>query len=343
MPESAGSQRRILVVRPDRIGDVVLSTPLVRALRKHFPDAHLAELVRPYTAPVLEGNPLLDEIIVDDPDGVHAGPAGFWRQVTALRRRRFDTALMLLPSARHAWMTFLAGIPNRWGSSRKAYHVLTRANVVTRSYTPLRHEAEYCLDLARAIGVPDDGLDVEVFISDEERSAAAAMLGDGPLVGIHPGWGGSAPNWKVDRYVELAGNLLVSRSDVRIVLTGSPPEAHLAEHFAPLPAERVVDRIGKSNLRETMAAISNLAVLVSASTGTMHLAAALDVPTVSLFCPLDSCSPALWGPLGNAADVILPDEGFCQGRCPGDPHVCRFDGGIGVSAVSAKVLGILGR
>ena len=75
----------------------------------------------------------------------------------------------------------------------------------------------------------------------------------------------------------------------------------------------------------------------------MHLAAALRVPTVSLFCPLDSCSPALWGPLGNAAEVILPDEGFCSERCPGDPHVCRFDGGISVTGVSAKVGTILDR
>jgi len=343
MPESAHQERRILVVRPDRIGDVVLSTPLVRALRKRFPDAYLAELVRPYTAPVLEANPHLDEIIVDAPTGTEAGPAGFLRQVSALRRRRFDTALMLLPSARHAWMTFLAGIPERWGSSRKAYHALTRVNVVTRSYTPVRHEADYCLDLARAIGAEDDGLDVEVFLSDGERNAAASLLGDGPFVGIHPGWGGSAPNWTIERYVELAGNLLVSRSDVRIVLTGAASEAHLAEHFAPLPAARVVDLMGKSDLRETMSVISQLSVLVSASTGTMHLAAALGIPTVSLFCPLDSCSPALWGPLGNAAEVILPDEGFCSEQCPGDPHICRFDGGISVTGVSAAVGAILDR
>lgn len=335
--------RRILVVRPDRIGDVVLSTPLVRALRKCWPDAHIAELVRPYTAPVLEGNPRLDEIIVDDPAGADAGLAGFTRQVSALRRRRFDTALMLLPSARHAWMTFLAGIPRRWGSSRKAYHRLTGARIVTRSYTPLRHEADYCLDLARAIGAPDDGLDVEVFVGEEERRAAADLLGAGPLVGIHPGWGGSAPNWTVERYVELAGNLLVSRSDVRIVLTGAESEAHLAEHFAPLPTARVVDLMGKTDLRRTMAVIANLSVLVSASTGTMHLAAALGVPTVSLFCPLDSCSPTLWGPLGSRGEVVLPDEGFCSIRCPGDPHVCRFDGGIGVAGVSERVQRILDR
>jgi ADP-heptose:LPS heptosyltransferase len=74
-----------------------------------------------------------------------------------------------------------------------------------------------------------------------------------------------------------------------------------------------------------MALLSQLTVLVSSSTGPMHIAAALGVPTVSLFCPLPACSPALWGPQGNASRCLLPPEGYCQGRCPGDPKRCRLE------------------
>jgi heptosyltransferase-2 len=87
--------------------------------------------------------------------------------------------------------------------------------------------------------------------------------------------------------------------------------------------------------------LSHGSVLVSASTGPMHLAAGLKTPTVSMFCPLTACSPELWGPRGNLADVVLPPEGYCQGRCPGDPHVCEFEGGIEPATVATKVLRML--
>lgn len=333
---------RILVVRPDRIGDVVLATPILRALRKRFPSAFVAALVRPYTAGVLEGNPHLDELIIDDPDGADAGTSGFWRQTARLRAQRFDTGLMLLPSRRYAWMLFFAGVRTRIGTSRKAYHALTFMRTLTRNnYIPPRHEADYCLDHARAIGADDDGLEVEVFLNPEERHQARERLGPGRMVGVHPGSGASAPNWRIEHYVTLAAELLDRHSDIRVVLTGGPGEERLTPPFSRLPADRVVDLVGQLNLRETMAVISQLDVLVSASTGTMHLAAGLRVPTVSLFCPLASCAPALWGPQGNRAEVILPHDGYCQTECPGDPHVCRFEGGIAVDVVLQATAAVL--
>jgi ADP-heptose:LPS heptosyltransferase len=96
-----------------------------------------------------------------------------------------------------------------------------------------------------------------------------------------------------------------------------------------------------SSLRETIGILSHLHVLVSASTGPMHLAAGLKVPTVSIFCPLPACSPTLWGPRGNTSEIILPPRGFCQRKCPGDPHVCEFEGGIFPADVARAVDRIL--
>ncbi len=177
--------RRILIVRTDRIGDVVLATPLIRALRRSFPDAYLAALVRPYTRDVLLHNPHLNDLLVDDPERDHAGRTGFWKQVRMLRSQRFDTALLLLPTERLAWMLFLAGIRRRIGVGTRLYQVLTFMRTVSRhKYVPLRHEADYCLDLGRAIGATDDGLRAEVFVTEEERKRASAILGQrGILVG----------------------------------------------------------------------------------------------------------------------------------------------------------------
>lgn len=334
------NHQRILVVRPDRIGDVVLSTPLIRALRERFPAAYLAAMVRPYTADILAGNPHLDEILIDDPAVEH----GFWSQVAALRRRHIDTVLMLLPSERHSWMTLFAGVRTRIAVGGKLYHRLTFARTVSRrKYIPLRHEADYCLDLGRAIGVGGDGLGVEVFLSDEERALGASRLGQttGALIGIHPGSGRSAPNWRVERYAELARRLL-QHAGVHIVLTGSASERHFVSAFAGLDRSRVIDLVGKLTLRETMAVISRLSVLVSASTGTMHIAAAIDTPTVSMFCPLPACSPELWGPQGNRCAVVLPPDGYCGLRCPGDPHVCEFEDGITTDRIYEEVCKLIG-
>ena len=327
---------RILIVRTDRVGDVVLATPLIRALRKTFPGAYLAALVRPYTHDVLLHNPHLDEILVDDPDGAHAGRSGFWGQVKMLRSRKFDTALLLLPTERMAWMLFAAGIRTRIGVGTKLYEVLTFMRTVSRhKYVPLRHEADYCLDLGRAIGVQTSDLSVELFLTEQERRAADARLsalgivaGEAPLIGIHPGSGKSSPNWRIKRYVELAGLLLERHPSAHIVITGSDTERGFWRAFDALGSSRLVDFIGELDLRELMAVISRYTLIVSASTGPMHLAAGLGVPTVSMFCPLTACSPRLWGPQGNPSEVVLPPEGYCQQRCPGDPHICQFEGGI---------------
>jgi heptosyltransferase-2 len=256
-----------------------------------------------------------------------------------LRRRRFDTALLLLPTERAAWMLFWAGIPRRIGVGRKFYEVVTFMDSVSRhKYVPLRHEADYCLDLGRRIGVRSDDLATEVFVSRDEREqarlrfAAAGVRAGDRLVGIHPGFGGSSPNWTADRYVELAALLLARTGEtVRFVVTGEETSPAFPPHA------RVVDRRGKRGLRELMADLSQLDCFVSSSTGPMHIAAALGVPTVSLFCPLPACAPELWGPRGNEARIVLPPEGFCQDRCVGDPKRCRFEE-TAVETVAVAVL-----
>lgn len=319
--------RRILVVRTDRIGDVVLATPLIRALRRTFPDAFIGAMVRPYTRDLLLHNPHLNDIFVDDPQGEHRGRAGFWNRVKALRQFRYDTALMLLPTERAAWMLFCAGIPRRVGVGTKLYGVLTFMQGVSRTkYIPLRHEADYCLDLGRKIGARPDGLDTELFLTAAERERgreilreAGAAAGD-TLVGFHIGNGNSAPNWPPERYADLARLVAAgTRHSVKIVFTDG-------SNRGPMPVgKRFIDLRGRLTLRELMSVLSLQRLLFSSSTGPMHLAAALRVPTVSMFCPLTACSPALWGPQGNTARILLPGEGYCSVRCPGDPKLCPLD------------------
>jgi ADP-heptose:LPS heptosyltransferase len=337
---------RILVTRTDRIGDVVLMTPLLRA---QFPDAYIAALVHPRARDVLLHNPRIDELLVDEPKGEHAGRVGFWNQVREMRKRKFDTALLLLPTKRLAWMLFAAGIPRRYGVGVKLYGVLTGMKSVRREYEPLRHEADYCLDFGRKLGITSPNPAPEIFLTDDEKNAARKTLSahgvsfsnNEFLVGIHPGSGHSAPNWKVERYVDLC-KLLARGKKIRLLISGGAAEVESARLFSQLFEAGAINLIGKLSLRELAAVISLQRVFVSASTGPMHMAAALVVPTVSLFCRESNSSATHWGPLGNSATIVLPREGFCQKLCPGNPHTCEFEGGIRPSDVATAVLRVLG-
>jgi ADP-heptose:LPS heptosyltransferase len=323
---------RILVVRPDRVGDVVLSTPVYHTLKDSFPGCFVGALVSSYAGPLLNGNPYIDVIIADNPGQEGAGKDGFFAKVREIQSFEFDTALLLMPTKRTAYMLFLSGIPYRVGVGHILYEVITFMHGVSRrKYNPLRHESEYMLDLAKKIGANNLWLKPEVFVSDEERNAALSFLEEKgldagkPIVGIHPGSGRSAPNWEVKRYVELAGQL--SASGIQVLVTGSEQERVLEDEFARMCFHDVKTSFGELSLRELTAVLSRISVLASSSTGPMQIASAVGTGTVSMFCPLTACSPKLWGPVGNTSKVVLPPEGFCSGKCPGDPHVCTFGSG----------------
>jgi ADP-heptose:LPS heptosyltransferase len=315
-------------------------------LRRTLPNAFIAAMVRPYTKDILLGNPNLNGIIEDDYEGEHKGSKGFWRQVGRLKAHKFDTALLLLPTERAAWMLFFAGIKHRITTSMRLYTVLTGMRSVLRhKYNPIRHEADYCLDLGRKIGVHVDDLSTEVFLSEEEKKEGKRILlshgvkDTDRLLGIHPGSGRSSPNWPVDRYAELAARF-INRVGLKIVVTGGKNETHFWSCFERLRSENLINLIGSLTLRQLMATISHYDCLFSASTGPMHIAAALKVPTVSLFTPLPACSPELWGPKGNLSEVLLPPEGFCQLKCEIDPKKCTL-GAIEVESAYRAVLKFL--
>jgi ADP-heptose:LPS heptosyltransferase len=340
------------VVRTDRIGDVVLATPLIRALRQTYPRAYIAALVNPYARDVLLENPHLDEILTDDPDGTDGGMQGFCRKVRDLHSRHFDTALLLLPTQRLAWMLFAAGIRTRVSVGLKLYEVLTFMKTVSRhKYIPLRHEADYCLDLGRAIGVRDAQLVVQIVLRDEERANGREVLQSAGLppqsdnvlqkiIVIHPGSARSSPNWRVEDYVSLARFCLEDQR-VWLVVTGSPGEIEFSPAFSALRSDRIIDLIGRLTIRELCAVIAECSLVVSSSTGPMHLAAGLGVPTVSMFCRMSACSEDLWGPLGNQSEIILPSTTYCATQCPGDPHICQFVGGIDPRTVHERVVAML--
>jgi heptosyltransferase-2 len=148
-------QKRILISRPDRIGDVVLSSGIPREIKKTFPNSFVAVLLRPYTRDIYLNNPYVDDIIIDDIS--QDAEKEYHDNIKKIRGYRFTHGLMLLPSVRINWMLFRAGVIQRIGSGHKLFQLLAGVKSVSRhKYIPLRHEADYCMDLARKIGVKGD-------------------------------------------------------------------------------------------------------------------------------------------------------------------------------------------
>ncbi len=335
--------KKILIIRQDRLGDVVLSTALPREIRRQWPDASVSVMVRPYAAAIFQGNPHIDEILLDDPPGEpKERKRSFWELVRRLRERRFSHALMLLPQKRYNYACFCAGIPVRVGVGAILYHLITFTRLVMRhKYRENRHEADFSLDLARKIGVRSENFTPEIHLDARELEEVARLRtewgSERRIVGVHVSSGGSAPNWPPEIYRDFIERLR-GRPDLRVLVTDNevPPEVDGLEGV-------LYPNRGRS-LRESMLCFAALDLLVSASTGPMHLCGALGVSTLSLFCPMDSCAPERWRPLGNAAEVLIPEAAYCRDRCPGDPHICRYEGSVelGLDRVESAVLGQLG-
>lgn len=320
-------QKRILISRPDRLGDVVLSTPLPREIKKKYPDSFVAVLVREYTKAVFLHNPYVDAIIIFDPD--RKGKDYFLQKRKEIASFGFTDALMLLPNEKINYLLFLSGIPNRIGVGTKLFQVITLTKSVSRNkYIPLRHEADYCMDLAREIGVNTFDIRTEIFLTEEELSRSKNIRRElspkgEKIVLLHTTSGQSAPNLSQHEYVRLAEKIL-SDGRFSLVITDMEISAELKRFEEK--------KYPVQNLRDLFIIIKSGDVIISSSTGPAHVAAALNVRTLTLFCPLPACSPMLWSPMGNDANYILPDENYCANQCPGDPHICDYSGQGGLTA-----------
>jgi len=216
-------QKRILIVRTDRVGDVVMITPMIREIKKAFPDSFIATLTQPNTTAILQSNPNLDLMITDD-----LKDESYKKVIKELKLLKFTDGLLVLPTERAAYQMFRAGVRNRIGVGRKLYEIITLMKSVSRNnYIPLRHEADYCMDLVRKIGVDTDNIQPEIFTTDEEKKwskefyRSCGIKDDTFKIILHTGSKNSAPNWSEEKYFKLLNGIIrkFPNEDYVIMLT----------------------------------------------------------------------------------------------------------------------------
>ncbi len=308
---------KILAVRTDRMGDVLLTTPAFAALRRAFPRAEISVLVNPSTREIVDGNPHIDDIIIDDKHGRHRGALGFWRLVLQLRRRRFDVAVIFHTKKRTNVLCFLAGIPRRVGYRNNKCGFLLTEPLKDRRPEGRQHEAEYCLDVVRTLGVRSDALDMHFPLKEEAELWADRFLNDNgiasdvALVAVHPGASCVSKRWPPERFAGLI-NRLHTRYRVRSVLVGAAAHENLVRVLKERVDVPLLDLTGITSLAQLASLLKRCRLLVSNDSGPVHLATAVSTPVISIFGRNQAgLSPVRWRPLGPR-DRFVHKEVGCE-------------------------------
>ena len=307
--------------------------PALRGLRRLFPDAQIALLVKPAVADLFTGHPALTRVLIYDSKGRHAGFFGKWALAEQLRRQSFDLAVLFQNAFEAAFLTFLAGVPRRYGYATDGRSLLLSNPVAVPDRSALTHQVRYYWDLLKPLGLTGDPPAPELVVSPEEEQAMAGRLAQGGftandvVVGINPGstYGG-AKRWLPERYAEaterLCRTIRESRNQqVGVVIFGAKGEERLGQDIAARLSSPSLVLSGATTIRELMAALKRCAMLLTNDTGPMHIASAFQVPLVAIFGPTDWRTTS---PFGSAHAIVRQpvDCAPCLLReCPID-HRC---------------------
>ncbi len=321
---------RVLIVRLRLIGDVVFTTPVIGALRRAMPDAHLAYLVEPAAAPVVRHHPALDEVIL-------APRTRGWQRVRddlalgrRLRRDRYDVVLDLHSGPRASWLTWLSGTPRRIGFAVQGREWMYTDVVARPREIRPRHSVENQWDLLApllpGLAPPTPAGDpvVMVHAPGTDDSVDAWMQREGlsngqDLVVVHVSAGNAFRRWPLPSFVELADRLSAVDRNRRIILTSGPSEAAAAAEVVRLVRERrpespeAVRTCGDMSLDELHALIGRAALYIGGDSGPLHVAATTTTPIVGLYGPTLAVRSAPW------RDPLVPSVAVDVGALPCRP------------------------
>jgi heptosyltransferase-2 len=305
---AADGRARILVVQSGFLGDVVLTTPILAALRRRFPSAELTMVVTPVAAPLVAHHPALDTVLLDDKRGHGRGLRGFAALAGRLRAGRFTVALAAHKSLRTALALTLAGVPRRIG-----FAGVPGASLYTeRVPRPLeRHDRDRILALLAPLGaalVTAGDRRPWVALDADTRARADALLCQArsenrALAGICPGSAWPTKRWPAHAYGELVRAL--EEGGYCCVLLGAPEERPITASVRAAAGGRGLDLAGATDVALLAAVLARMTVVVTNDSAPMHLASALAIPQVAIFCA--TVPEQGYGPLGPRALVVEKD------------------------------------
>jgi heptosyltransferase III len=306
--------KNILVIRTDRIGDLILSLPLAQIIKKNYPKSRVTFLVREYPSALLNSNKFIDNALLLKEE---ENKSLFFDNLKMIRKENFDTVIVLNARFQTALITALARIKYRVGTGYRWYSFLFNKKVFEHRKYGKRHELEYNVRFLQQIGIEEKikpgevtfPLEVNDEIKKRVRENLEVMGLNDDYIIIHPGSGGSATDLPVSKYKELAG-LLVKEGNKKVLLTGGQGEYELCSFIAQ-EDPRIVNMAGKFNLEELIAVIAGSELFISNSTGPLHIAAALQKWVIGFYPNKKDCSSTRWGPYTERAKIFTPKKNEC--------------------------------
>lgn len=311
---------RILVTRTDRIGDLVVSTPIFQILRKKFPQAHLAACVFREHRELVQKNPFLNEVILYEKSGREKNGWGQFRFSQSIRKKKFDCVIHLHATNRMHLMGWMAQIPVRMGYDRRASWALTHVHAYDKK-EGLKHESEYLSDLLSASGLsaqpassvsscsmplPFVPVSAEMKLSVENLLQHYGVGGAQKFAVIHPSASDATKVWPAEKFAELIRECKGNSISHWIGIGGKEaiPMIKKISEYSLVP---VINLCGQLSLGMLAALCEKAAVVISNDSGPAHIASAAGAPTVSIFGRWQAgLNAERWRPLGKKTAIVTP-------------------------------------
>lgn len=298
--------KKILVIRNDKIGDFMVCFPAFAMLKQSLPNTEITALVPRYTAPLAELCPSIDKVIIDSAD--KADPHAFQQVLQAIKTEKFDAVISFVSDWYNAKLTWRSGIKYRLAPATKLFQFLYNHRLTQRRSKSAKAESEYNLDLARAFLEKQGAQAIEptppylqfsapqIAAQKEKLAKQLAISTACKWVFVHSSTGGSATSLSLEQYAELL-NRLTEQFDCQVILTAGKGEEERAQQLAEKLTQKAAVYAKNDGLQDFACSIACTDLFIAGSTGPLHIAGALNVPTIGFYPSRLSAQPQRWRPI----------------------------------------------
>ena len=337
-------QAKIVIRAANWVGDAIMTTPVIRAVRKNYPESEITVLAKPWVIPVYKNNPYIDRIMVYENEGRHRRGWGTLTLSNDIRQQRFDLAVLMQNAFEAGLISFLGRVKERLGYNTDARGLLLNRAIKMDPLLKKGHLIDYYLSILKGAELIVDGRHLDLFLAEEDRRFARDWIKENglekskPVIGINPGaTGGTAKRWFPDRYARLA-RMMAETTQTKVLIFGGPADRELGEQINSMSRGCCINIAGKTSLGQAFALIEACSLFITNDSGLMHAAAALGINQVAIIGSTNHLATSPANPNSSVIRVPVSCSPCMKPECPID-HRCMSR--ITVDAVFEKAMDIL--